>query len=411
MSNKLKDLQITKVDFVDAGANQRANIMLFKRNAPKGGETVSTENPVKKFLSSIAKALGITEDEAQNGIVSIAKEGATTFSEEMAAANVREIMDEIWTMTDAYRTSLFSIMRDTDIADKQALMIQSTEEFCNAVKECAAKWAAGQTSQVAKSIEPYDLSDEEVEMAKSRLEAMVEKAAASKEVKPDETDKNGDPKTTPKKVDNKGVKPNVKKEGVEDMEINKSLLTDAEKAFLEAIEKKAGVQKEQTGDPATDDVAKAATETKSEAAEQPKATDDVLKGQTAVVDSLVKSLQSKVDELETRELNEIAKKYEVVGQKPEDLVPLLKSLKGDHEQYNRLIAALDSAAAASEKAFTEIGKRGSVSETGADAAWAKIEKKAEELRKAEPTLSYYEACDKACEQNPDLVHEYEAGEQ
>ena len=75
MANKLKDLQITKVDFVDAGANQRANIMLFKRDAPKGGETVNTKNPVKKFLSSIAKALGITEDEAQNGIVGIAKEG------------------------------------------------------------------------------------------------------------------------------------------------------------------------------------------------------------------------------------------------------------------------------------------------------------------------------------------------
>lgn len=29
--HKLKNLKITKVDFVDAGANQRANIMLKKR--------------------------------------------------------------------------------------------------------------------------------------------------------------------------------------------------------------------------------------------------------------------------------------------------------------------------------------------------------------------------------------------
>lgn len=29
--HKLKNLNITKVDFVDAGANQRANIMLKKR--------------------------------------------------------------------------------------------------------------------------------------------------------------------------------------------------------------------------------------------------------------------------------------------------------------------------------------------------------------------------------------------
>ena len=31
MANKLKDLLDTKVDFVDAGANQEANVVLFKR--------------------------------------------------------------------------------------------------------------------------------------------------------------------------------------------------------------------------------------------------------------------------------------------------------------------------------------------------------------------------------------------
>lgn len=43
MAYKLKDLIITKVDFVDAGANQRANILLCKR-APEGGESKMTEN-------------------------------------------------------------------------------------------------------------------------------------------------------------------------------------------------------------------------------------------------------------------------------------------------------------------------------------------------------------------------------
>ena len=31
MASKLKDLKITKVDFVEAGANPEANIMLFKK--------------------------------------------------------------------------------------------------------------------------------------------------------------------------------------------------------------------------------------------------------------------------------------------------------------------------------------------------------------------------------------------
>ena len=136
-----------------------------------------------------------------------------------------------------------------------------------------------------------------------------------------------------------------------------------------------------------------------------------MKGKSQVVDNLIKSLQSKVDDMETRELTEIAKKYEVIGQKAEELVPLLKSLKSSPEQYNKLVAALDSAAAASERAFTEIGKRGSTEDTSKNAAWAKIEKKAEEIRKEKPELDYHTACDMACEQNPDLVHEYEAGEQ
>ena len=71
-ANNVKDLTITKVDFVDAGANQRANITLFKRDPTKGGEKVS--NPVKKFISTMAKRLGISESETAAGIQAIAKD-------------------------------------------------------------------------------------------------------------------------------------------------------------------------------------------------------------------------------------------------------------------------------------------------------------------------------------------------
>ncbi len=37
-----------------------------------------------------------------------------------------------------------------------------------------------------------------------------------------------------------------------------------------------------------------------------------------------------------------------------------------------------------------------------------IEKKAEEIRKAAPAMTCAEAIDKACIDNPDLVHQYEA---
>ena len=47
--------------------------------------------------------------------------------------------------------------------------------------------------------------------------------------------------------------------------------------------------------------------------------------------------------------------------------------------------------------------------SSADGAWAQIEKHAETIQKAGPTLTWAEAVDKACEQHPDLVHEYESG--
>ena len=58
--------------------------------------------------------------------------------------------------------------------------------------------------------------------------------------------------------------------------------------------------------------------------------------------------------------------------------------------------------------FGEVGKRGVSASNGS--AWAQIEKKAEEIRKAAPGMEYHESIDKACAENPDLVHEYENGE-
>ena len=76
-----------------------------------------------------------------------------------------------------------------------------------------------------------------------------------------------------------------------------------------------------------------------------------------------------------------------------------------------MITVLDASVAAVEKSgiFSEIGKSGGAATSSADGAWAQIEKHAETIQKAAPTLTWAEAVDKACEQYPDLVHEYESG--
>ena len=131
----------------------------------------------------------------------------------------------------------------------------------------------------------------------------------------------------------------------------------------------------------------------------------------AVAEEL-RNLRKFREEAEDREIMAVAKKYELLGKKPEELAPVLKSLKAaGGTAYTDMISVLDAnlAVVQAAPAFTEIGKRGGYGTpaTDADAAWAKIEKKAEEIMKSAPTLTRAQAIDKACEQNPDLVHEYE----
>ena len=75
-----------------------------------------------------------------------------------------------------------------------------------------------------------------------------------------------------------------------------------------------------------------------------------------------------------------------------------------------MIGILDASVEAVSKSgmFAEIGKSGGYG-GGEPDAWSKIEKKADEIQVANPSMSRAAAIDKACEQNPQLVHEYENG--
>lgn len=197
----------------------------------------------------------------------------------------------------------------------------------------------------------------------------------------------------------------------EDMKIDKSKLTAEELAQLEAIEKKAGVTEDPApandpapaGDPV--DKTKKNTPAAAEPANEPTG-DDIYKGLHPAVAAELKELRKRADEAEERELQTVAKKYEILGKKPEELVKTLKSLKtAGGSAYDDMIGVLDASLAAVEKsgAFREVGKSGS----GTPDPWAQIEKHADEILKAAPTMTRAQAIDKACDQHPELVAEYE----
>lgn len=79
---KLKDLEVTEVSLVDAGANQHAHVALYKRNGGKPEEKPTGQNPeqtpaksgLHKFFSAIGKALKLDQADIDSAVADIEKQ-------------------------------------------------------------------------------------------------------------------------------------------------------------------------------------------------------------------------------------------------------------------------------------------------------------------------------------------------
>ena len=238
---------------------------------------------------------------------------------------------------------------------------------------------------------------------------------------------------------------NAKKEGatadMDTVKIDKNKLTKEEAAAWDALVQKAGVPDDVGGSPAAPPAAPVGGETapapmggQEPASTQKSAPDapvtktepvsaasaavpgvdsgeDVYKGLHPAVAAELDALKKWKDAAEERELRAVAKKYELLGKKQEELVPLLKSLKtAGGGQYEQMIAVLDASLQAVEKSgmFGEIGKTGAAGTVGGTDAWSQIQKHAQNMMTADPSLNIHVAIDKACQAHPELVGEYEA---
>lgn len=156
--------------------------------------------------------------------------------------------------------------------------------------------------------------------------------------------------------------------------------------------------------PKADEVAKAKEEVaaleeqkKSELAKLEQDRADLSKAKETF-NALISKLQEQVEKSETAESLQIAKKYELLGLKAEELAPQLKQLKASPELYDTMIKLLDTALTTQENlgVFAEIGKK------GFDNGTVSVEKYAAEIQKANPSMSWRWAIEKAYEQHPEL---------
>lgn len=320
MATRLENLKVTKVDFVDEGANPDAHILIRKKKEEQGTSGVDGEKTgfFKRLLSYIGKAAGMEQSEIDNAV------------EEITKGDFAETGGE-----------------------------------------------GGATGD-----------------ASGESEENVKKTAGA-----------GSPE--PEKIKPKGEEKKM------ETRIDKSKMTEAERNIYETLEKKYGVeaddsavQKKQEVDEKVEK--KATTQANAGEPEKNEGQEDVYKNLHPAVKAEIESLKKFKEEAENRELNEIAKKYEIIGKKPEELVPTLKSLKAaGGSAYADMIAILDQTVETVEKSgvFAEIGKSGHG--TNENTAEAKIGTIAKGYMEKDPSMSYNRAVAKAWEDNPELLDEYD----
>lgn len=410
MATKLKNLKITKVDFVDDGANPEAHIRLFKSKdgvePPHNEGAEKKPNIWKRLITAITKAAGSESDTSElESVIDDIQKSSESFGERIAEVKNRKIADEIWDICYALQSSLCSILNDEDMDGTSAAtaMQESLDEFYEFSKEAISQWSSGKATNIVKKEEVTASDLEMMKSARSRLDDTIEKAEKAQE-EPGAED--------PKKKDQNKKQNDAK--GAEEMKIDKSKLTPAELAFLQSIEKRYGEEEgagaegvtppAQNADPTSaTGVGKANTP-----AQGTDGGEDIYKGMHPAVRAELENLKKFREATEERELEDVAKKYEIIGKKKEELVPVLKSLKAaGGTAYTDMIAVLDGAVAAVEKsgAFSEIGKSGGAGTTDG-AAWTKAETQAAEIMKSK-NVTKAQALDEVFRNDPELAAECE----
>lgn len=400
MPTKLKHLKVKRVAFVDEGANPEAHMKFAKRKpeeAPANDDGTMTVEEAKNLFQRFADYIG-KAFKWNDSPIEVEKD-AHTFDEVEATRKADEILyNQFYPMISAFSDSICSILYDAEKSgdDKQALMQKSLSEFSEAFTQAAGSWAGGEVSDavVVKSLDA-------VVATRDRLNDLLKKADAG-ENKPDPEDDPEDGKSNANDDPEDDDPPAVKK-GVTDMKFNVEAMTAEERAQYEDLAKRFGTEDEGQN-PAPADPTPAPAPDPAPADDS-----DVVKGMKKELEELRKFRE----EAEDRQLMEVAKKYTLLGHKPEELAKSLKDLKAaGGNAYDSMIAVLDSSLKAVEAAgtFDEIGKRGTNPANGDD-AWAKITTAAGEIIKSRQGLTWAEAIDEACIQHPELVAEYEKSRQ
>lgn len=174
MANKLKNMRLTSVDLVRNGANQEADICLYKSADPPE----ATEQPTEAEIGVFKRLLNFLRENPAEGAVEPTAPVEKDYSTFDQINSNRENSDKLWRYTDALTCSIRSIQEDHDLDKDQKLemMKQSLGEFtaamedllealCSATKEAPAliKSDKGEENDEVEELEDEDDDIDEIE--------------------------------------------------------------------------------------------------------------------------------------------------------------------------------------------------------------------------------------------------------
>jgi hypothetical protein len=367
---KREDLEVKKIDAVDIGADQKANILIKKR----GGAEEPKGNFFKRFFNAFCDSLGVNSEDVRKSM----EDEATSFDDVMNEKKIYDVRDQIWNACNSLEQSIVSILLDKECEDKQAAIAQSIDQFKAFSDDASKSWI--KLERAATDKEDTVVADD-FEIAK--MQEVIEKSC--------------DPETINKEKETEVVKEN-------NMAFDISNMTEEEKKealkALQADASKESTEKRFNSGAGEDQIQEAVNKAMSNAME------DVTKNFSDMMAKIMEPIQKRAEEAEQKSLEEVAKKYELLGTKAEDLVPVLKSMKEtSDEAYNNFIASMDNNLAVIQKSglFEEIGKSGGAHTGNNDTEGAaKMNAKVAEIKKSMPNLTDAQAQDIVMQNDPEL---------
>lgn len=367
---KLEDLEVKKIDAVDIGADQKANILIKKR----GGAEEPKGNFFKRFFNAFCDSLGVNSEDVRKSM----EDEATSFDDVMNEKKIYDVRDQIWNACNSLEQSIVSILLDKECEDKQAAIAQSIDQFKAFSDDASKSWI--KLERAATDKEDTVVADD-FEIAK--MQEVIEKSC--------------DPETINKEKETEVVKENNKAFDISNMTEEEK--KEALKA-LQADASKESTEKRFNSGAGEDQIQEVVNKAMSNAME------DVTKNFSDMMAMIMEPIQKRAEEAEQKSLEEVAKKYELLGTKAEDLVPVLKSMKEtSDEAYNNFIASMDNNLAVIQKSglFEEIGKSGGAHTGNNDTEGAaKMNAKVAEIKKSMPNLTDAQAQDIVMQNDPEL---------